>query len=177
MIKIKYYVIKMQISKQKNFVNREENISIVSSFGLYEGLNISKKDLTLLRKKVESFEKLYYEKINLNCNRKVKELNKHIFTNNNFSNKYEFDNLITPIDERRKFIMSEINKNLYAFLFSLSSLIYFTKISNYLFKINSIVIFKPIFLLTFCCAPLAITLYDSKINWELFKLEYITKKK
>lgn len=167
----------MQISKQKNFVNREENISIVSSFGLYEGLNISKKDLTLLRKKVESFEKLYYEKINLNCNRKVKELNEHIFTNNNFSNKYEFDNLITPIDERRKFIMSEINKNLYAFLFSLSSLIYFTKISNYLFKINSIVIFKPIFLLTFCGAPLAITLYDSKINWELFKLEYITKKK
>ncbi len=52
MIKIKYYVIKMQISKQKNFGNREENISIVSSFGLYEGLNISKKDLTLLRKKV-----------------------------------------------------------------------------------------------------------------------------
>jgi hypothetical protein len=164
----------MQMKRSLN--NNEQNISLISSFGLDEGLKINKKDLRLLREKIDSFKQVFDEKNSFSYKSRIDQYDQSYAQDINFSNQYDFDNLTIPPEARKIFIMSQLKNNSIIFLFSLSSLLYFTKISNYLTKINSLMIFKPVFLFTFCAAPLGISLYYSKINWQYYKLDYINKK-
>ncbi len=152
-----------------NTYKSREN-DLIHLFGLDQSLNTTSAAIRNLRLEIDSFENEFRDRINYkNKSRDPQE--------NNIQQFYLERNLKIPSLARNQFLLLELKNNSLVVLFSLSSYFYFTKISNYLNKVNSLSIFKPIFLTTFCFAPLGVSLYNTKINWEFYKLTFSTANK
>jgi len=71
----------------------------------------------------------------------------------------------------KNFINKEIKQNSLFGILSICSYVYFTRISKILTKTNSVLLFRPLFLFTFCAAPVIISLYFTKLEINLHKSE------
>jgi hypothetical protein len=72
---------------------------------------------------------------------------------------------LQSLDNRN--INMELKNNIIVGMISLSSYLYFTKISKMFNSVHSIALFRPIFLFTFCGAPILISFYFSYLNLNL----------
>lgn len=131
-------------------------ITLVEQFGLHETLKINDSKI------IESIR----NKINLNINEIEKFLNyKNIPNNTKTSIKFIKEKKIDYTD----FMKVEFTKNLIVAASSAIIYVYFTKISDYMVKANSLKLFKPVFIFTFCLAPIGISLYNTKLDYEIKK--------
>jgi hypothetical protein len=81
-----------------------------------------------------------------------------------------FMNKNIPQSFKKKKIKEEIKKTLFISTSAILSYIYFTKVSNMFIRVESLVIFRPIFIFTFCCCPVLISIYFSNLNYK-YELE------
>jgi len=82
-------------------------------------------------------------------------------------NNISFSNNIKP----KLFLEEIIKKNFFVFSFCYGSYLYFTKFSRFLLDVEHIVNYRKIFTFTFCFLPLGISLYFSKMDFDLKQLE------
>jgi hypothetical protein len=86
-----------------------------------------------------------------------------------FANKKK--QLFDIVNVDRNFLKNEIKQNALFGILSLSSYIYFTRISKIFYRTQVIALFRSLFLFTFCMAPVIISLYFTKLNISLHKYE------
>jgi hypothetical protein len=119
------------------------------------------KQLIRIREKLIKLYELKNKKIE-NNNTTYAYINDPL--NNEESNDYK--NYRNRNNTIRNMMAQEFYKNIVIFSISASTFIYFTKFSNFFTKVNSLIIFKPLFLFTFCASPFLISLYFSKLSCE-----------
>jgi len=126
-------------------------LTLVESFGLDKDLKVNTNNIMNTRILMNSMIESGYLQI----------------PNNKIIKKIE-DNRITKIDfeEKNKFFKEEFYKNIAVIALSITSYVYFTKLSNYLSRVNSLKIFRPLFIFNFCILPIGITLYYSHLDYN-----------
>jgi hypothetical protein len=127
--------------------------TLVEQFGLNETLKINDSKI------LESIR----NKIDINQN----DIERYL----NYKNMPSTGNTNTSTKEKKinntDFMKVELTKNSIVIASSALLYIYFTRISDYMIKANSLKIFKPVFLFTFCLAPIGISLYNTKLDYEI----------
>jgi hypothetical protein len=93
------------------------------------------------------------------------------FKEENLTSENKNTQLINKITLDKNFINKEIKQNTLFGIISICSYVYFTRFSKILSRTNSVALFRPLFLFTFCAAPVIISLYFTKLDVNLHKSE------